>query len=526
MSEQTTDTHNSASDGQDPSMEDILASIRKIIAEDDAPSDIGSNKSELAVSEDITGDVSNLAQTDVLDLDIVEDAALDTTHMNEPSFAASVDSLIGDKDPHGRADLEIPELEVQAHEEVSLDYEGGSNDVLDLLIPMEEESSEADSPDEVETAAPETVSALDDLSLLVDDVVTDDTPELETVESLQIEPPEDDLSALLDNMLEDSSSFSESEIIDTEDAPNTHEVVIDPAADLLEDLLEDEDSLSELDTSEIAAETEASTIDPDMMLVKSLMADLTEEPLHDAELSQTREDPEVVQMLNPEPQDNETSDVLDDILSITLDDETQLSEEAVAADVEMASEIQETQETARVETTSEAALSLKEIAAQAEADAQSADAGLVTAAAATVGAAALISSADDAHDDSDADIEEAAAELNELIDEAPETHEDLTPEATDTTDPESTTEETSQMPRAKKTDAIIDEVTESATAGAFASLTNVVEEKAVVAERGDRIGDLVMEALQPMLKEWLDANLKGIVERAVTKEVKRISSGK
>ena len=79
---------------------------------------------------------------------------------------------------------------------------------------------------------------------------------------------------------------------------------------------------------------------------------------------------------------------------------------------------------------------------------------------------------------------------------------------------------------AKASDAIIDEVTETATAGAFASLTNIVEEKATVAERGDRVGDLVMEALQPMLKEWLDKNLKGIVERAVTKEVKRISSGK
>ena len=82
------------------------------------------------------------------------------------------------------------------------------------------------------------------------------------------------------------------------------------------------------------------------------------------------------------------------------------------------------------------------------------------------------------------------------------------------------------MARAKKTDTIIDEVTETASAGAFASLNQVVEEKAVVAERGDRIGDLVQEALRPMLKEWLDANLKGIVERAVTKEVKRISSGK
>ena len=83
------------------------------------------------------------------------------------------------------------------------------------------------------------------------------------------------------------------------------------------------------------------------------------------------------------------------------------------------------------------------------------------------------------------------------------------------------------MPRAaKKSDAIIDDVTETATAGAFASLNQAVEEKATIAERGDRIGDLVMESLRPMLKEWLDANLKGIVERAVTKEVKRISSGK
>ena len=82
------------------------------------------------------------------------------------------------------------------------------------------------------------------------------------------------------------------------------------------------------------------------------------------------------------------------------------------------------------------------------------------------------------------------------------------------------------MPRAAKKDAIIDEVTESATADVFSSLNKVVEEKAVVAERGDRIGDLVTDALRPMLKEWLDENLKGIVERAVTKEVKRISSGK
>ena len=84
------------------------------------------------------------------------------------------------------------------------------------------------------------------------------------------------------------------------------------------------------------------------------------------------------------------------------------------------------------------------------------------------------------------------------------------------------------MPRAaaKKKDAIMDEVEGAATTSVFAQLNQVVEEKAVSAERGDRVGDLVMELLEPMLKEWLDKNLKGIVERAVTKEVKRISSGK
>lgn len=79
---------------------------------------------------------------------------------------------------------------------------------------------------------------------------------------------------------------------------------------------------------------------------------------------------------------------------------------------------------------------------------------------------------------------------------------------------------------ASNVDIIMDDVTEEATSSVFAQLSQVVEEKAIVAERGDRIGDLVMEALRPMLKDWLDANLKGIVERAVTKEVKRISTGK
>jgi len=40
---------------------------------------------------------------------------------------------------------------------------------------------------------------------------------------------------------------------------------------------------------------------------------------------------------------------------------------------------------------------------------------------------------------------------------------------------------------------------------------------------GTTIEDLVIEALRPMLKDWLDMHLTGIVERMVEKEVRRLS---
>lgn len=39
---------------------------------------------------------------------------------------------------------------------------------------------------------------------------------------------------------------------------------------------------------------------------------------------------------------------------------------------------------------------------------------------------------------------------------------------------------------------------------------------------GVTVEDMVMESLKPMLKDWLDANLKGVVERLVEREIKRI----
>ncbi|PHR58252.1 MAG: hypothetical protein COA43_10835 [Robiginitomaculum sp.] len=82
------------------------------------------------------------------------------------------------------------------------------------------------------------------------------------------------------------------------------------------------------------------------------------------------------------------------------------------------------------------------------------------------------------------------------------------------------------MAQSAKTESILDAGEHRAGVDAFASLSAAVKEKEIEETRGPAIGDLVQDALKPMLKEWLDANLKKIVEKAVTAEVKRISSGK
>lgn len=536
MSEQTPDTNNNLSDGQDPSMEDILASIRKIIADDDeqdGTADVIDEVSEIEVAgieaqDTAHGDLTELAHTELAPVDTLD---LDIITEDTPASDMDIDALIGNIDAQSSGALEVPQIETPSLADDVLD------DVLDLEIPLDDSEVEALAMDNTLDLAKDDMAAtsaesafegeLDDLIADMDDDINRRPESPKPVRGLMggamaalglggaavaaKEPPEDDLSLMLDNMLEDSASHQEEAAI--ADAPIAQDRVIDPAADLL----------SELDMGNDDAEDAASSkTDPDMDLVKSLMADLTEEPLHDEDSAESIDEISRATSVDIDDEPN-TDDVMDEILSMTLDDETKLSEEIAIPDIPTAD-------------AEPAALSLKEIAAQADADAQRSDSGLGKGLAAAaglgvVGAAAMAATSqedDSAPAEADPDdIDNALLQLDELLSDETAELEDLdaniTPED-NITDPH--LEETPTMARAKKSDAIIDEVTESATAGAFASLTSVVEEKATVAERGDRIGDLVMEALQPMLKEWLDANLKGIVERAVTKEVKRISSGK
>jgi cell pole-organizing protein PopZ len=62
----------------------------------------------------------------------------------------------------------------------------------------------------------------------------------------------------------------------------------------------------------------------------------------------------------------------------------------------------------------------------------------------------------------------------------------------------------------------------SAFAGLSASLARP-EPASLVGGSGPTIDALARELLRPMLKEWLDENLPGIVEAAVRKEVERIA---
>jgi len=533
MSEQTPDTNNDVSDGQDPSMEDILASIRKIIAEDDGQSlAIPDENAAVMEPQALQGDVSDLLQADSLDLDIIADDIIEAPEAQSAAAEADIDTLIGDMDVEGSEDiLALPVESIAASDDPF-------NDVLDLEIPMDEPETALDEMQnlaseeplvledeimQVETPAEEQVS-LEPLAAVATAAAVTTVSQGETLHE-----SEDDLSLMLGDVLEDSAPEAEFEAPVIE-APIVEDRVIDPAEDLLAeiDLTEDIDLVEETDLiEELTTDAAAPATDPDMDLVKSLMADLTEEPLHDdGELDSVEVEASIPDI--DDVDDEASDDVLDEILSITLDDETKLSEEIAIPEIEVP-----VIEPATIEASATENLSLKDIAAAAEADAAASDGGVSTGLMAGLGAAAIGGAAIAAGQDDEPeletapdDVDSALSQLDDILADDMAELDDLTPEDPETQIPEPLIEETPHMARAKKSDAIIDEVTETATAGAFASLSNVVEEKATVAERGDRIGDLVMEALQPMLKEWLDANLKGIVERAVTKEVKRISSGK
>jgi hypothetical protein len=47
----------------------------------------------------------------------------------------------------------------------------------------------------------------------------------------------------------------------------------------------------------------------------------------------------------------------------------------------------------------------------------------------------------------------------------------------------------------------------------------------VLSENARTLEDIVKEMMRPMLKDWLDENLPGLVERIVRAEIERVARG-
>ena len=387
----------------------------------------------------------------------------------------------------------------------------------------------------------------------------------------------DDIEALLNGLLGDDDPLPIEDPIETliEDDPIEAPVEEDPIEALAEDdpietLLEDSIEDVDLDADELsAADLADSKAAPsgveeteELELVKSLMADLSDDPAavdaidtdEDLESLLSIPDADEVSADTSDAEAESDGDILGDIVDMAIEDEMQTHPEDLAAledlvaEEEVLSEIAETEDLSLLddvieaeqeniaenaqlaaETAVEESPSLSDIATAAEADAVAVEtAAMPAAAVAGAGALAGLTAVVAARAPEETPEEETSVEIS---DETPEINPSVSQaepvELKNKLTLEPLPNQEIEMPvKAVQTDAILDDVTESATAGAFAELNQVVEDKAVFNERGPRIGDLVQDALRPMLKEWLDANLKGIVERAVTKEVKRISYGK
>ena len=66
--------------------------------------------------------------------------------------------------------------------------------------------------------------------------------------------------------------------------------------------------------------------------------------------------------------------------------------------------------------------------------------------------------------------------------------------------------------------SLMSATTTAAVDSAFNSLANTI-----LGQNARTLEDLVKEMLRPMLKDWLDRNLPGVVERYVEREIVRLT---
>jgi len=435
MSEQTPET--SKNQGNEPSMEDILSSIRQMIDADD----IGVN---VPIQEE-TAQADSLEPT-ALVKSVETDAPEPESKTADPLDI--LESLAAGDSPD---DLEIPEISAAEQEDVPIAEITEAPGVSDLdIVPTIEVS-----PD---------LALADDEVLILDEVLEFDTEADET-------SPTDYVAA-------DDVSHDVDLVIEDEDETHLELTRDDDSVDLN---IQSEQSVTPAAPSSVTGDT-------DIDLVKSLMADLTDDDM-------MGEGDDVEVELNESHLD-------------LVETETELPSSsaflAIARKASAAAEAVERNRTSQpLNMTPDSSQNVTPIE-----DELSVQSDSTAIAEADDDLEIWVVEVDDEDETSSDDIAMDAVTEN-IVKDILETEE----------------QETQGMARVAE-ETIIDDETEADTSSAFANLAQVVQQQEDGAYMGPHIGELVTEAMKPMIKEWLDKNLKGIVERAVTKEVKRISGGK
>ena len=340
MSEQTPNSSDNLN-GSDPSMEEILASIRKIIADDEpvameSPEDITAEKGLNDASE---GDLDELIQglhnepselASETDLSVLNELEAESVDLNIDDVLAGLDGDI----------LEAEPAETPVESAVEIADDEAFSDVLDDIL-AEEANVET-----VETSAQLTDSEDDILALLEEDIPLDGDPVSETVDLVSDMAP--DLStdvaetALHDNEISTADTAKPENVDDLES--------VDDIDSLLNGLLGEEDAPLAAEGADLAsledlkAEPASVGDTEDLDLVKSLMADLSDDTgaiETDADLEAMLAIPEVedapVEALASEDagdvaEEAAEEDILGDIVNMTIDDEFQSHPDELALD--------------------------------------------------------------------------------------------------------------------------------------------------------------------------------------------------
>lgn len=130
--------------------------------------------------------------------------------------------------------------------------------------------------------------------------------------------------------------------------------------------------------------------------------------------------------------------------------------------------------------------------------------------------------------DSEPSMEEILASIRRIItdDTPPLAASDPAPIAEPGAVPEDVLELTEPLPAAVDTAPgarkLVSDVTATASAQSLSALEALVVRDYAGSER--TLEGLVREMLKPMLRDWLDANLPEVVERLVSREVRRITA--